>query len=235
MALSELTVSVVLIVGNQRKRAAQALASVLTQNCIEQAEVILIDAANDGSPPLPGSDHPQVRLIRQPQRASYGEMRGEGVRLARGKYVAFLEEHCVALPGWLDAIIHAFNTGWAGVGGEVHTANPGLGISDVVGLMNYSTASRPPARRSESAALPGHNSAYQRDVLLTFDVELALLLQSEVVLQWKLRQRGYRIGVEPAMKFAHLNETISELWAFLAMSWCRPIWPFSRFHLQRQG
>ena len=48
------SVSVVIVPGNQRERATRSLASVLEQEGIERAEVVLLDAAGLG-PPLPSA------------------------------------------------------------------------------------------------------------------------------------------------------------------------------------
>src|SRR3972149_511839 len=66
---------------------------------------------------------------------------------------------------------------------------------------------RPPARYGPSRNIPGHNSAYRRDVLMALQDELPPLLQSEVLLHWRLRQQGHEIGLDPAMKLSHMGET----------------------------
>ena len=202
------TVSVVIVPGNQRHRAARSLASVLDQDGIERAEVVLLDAANDGSPPLPRSDEAPVRLFPRPERGTYGELRSEGARLARAPIVAFIEEHALALPGWLAAIEESLASGeFCGASGEVHPLNPGSGISDAVGLMNYARWLPPLTERGPSTLVVGHNSAYRRDDLLAFGDDLERLLSCEVVLQWQLGARGRRFLINPEIRLAHLNET----------------------------
>ena len=201
-------VSVVIVPGNQRERATRSLASVLDQEGIERAEVVLLDAANDGSPPLPRSDEAGVRVFARPQRGTYGELRAEGTRLARAPIVAFLEEHAIGLPGWLAAIEESLATGeYCGASGEVHPLNPGSGISDAVALMNYARWLPPLTQRGPSSLVVGHNSAYRRDDLLAFGDALEPLLSCEVVLQWQLGARGRRFLINPEIRLAHLNET----------------------------
>jgi hypothetical protein len=202
------TVSVVILAGNQRSRAARALASVLDQEGIERAEVLLMDACNDGSPPLPRSDETAVRMLPRPERGTYGQLRAEGARLARAPIVAYLEEHAVALPGWLVAVEAALESGeFGGAGGEVHVLNPGAGISDAVAVMNYSRWLPPVPERTRSAIVVGHNAAYRRDDLLQFGADLDGYLSAEVVLQWRLGDRGRPLLVDPAIRIGHLNET----------------------------
>ncbi len=204
-------ISVVLLTGRQTKRAALALRSILRQDGLEQAEVILIDASPPGTPPLPGSDHPAVRMFRRPERTAFGEMRAAAARLARGQVVAYLEEHCIALPGWLNALAAAFEKGYAAVGGEVHNANPGVGISDAIQIMNYFRW-LPPAQAGEADIIVGHNAAYRRDVLLAYGDDLGWMIQAEPVLQWDLIAKGHRLYVDPAVKFGHRNEiTLSSI------------------------
>jgi hypothetical protein len=198
--------SVVLMVDRQRARGAMALASILEQDVIRQIEVLLFELATGDTTPLPGADHPSVRVIPYPRGRSFGRARADSVRLARAPIVAFVEEHCVVFRGWARALIAAFQGPYAGVGGEVHTGNPGQGISDAVALVNYLPLA-PPARRGESMLLPGSNSAYRRDVLLGYEDRLHLFLDTEWLLHWQLRRDGHRLLVDPAVKFAHLNET----------------------------
>jgi hypothetical protein len=181
---------------------------VLDQDGIERAEVVLLDAANDGSPPLPRSDEPAVRVFPRPERGTYGELRAEGTRLARAPIVAFLEEHAIALPGWLEAIEQSLASGeYGGASGEVHPLNPGAGISDAVALMNYARWLPPLQESGPSTLVVGHNSAYNRDDLLAFGAELEESLSCEVVLQWRLGARGRVFLINPAIRVAHLNET----------------------------
>ena len=198
--------SVVVLVDRQRARGAKALASVLEQDLIQQIEILLLDLASRDAPSLPGADHPSVRVIPHPRGGSFGCARAEGVRLARAPIVAFVEEHCVVFPGWARALVSAFQGPYVGVGGEVHNGSPGQGISDAVALMTYPQW-LPPARRSESMLLAGNNSAYRRDVLLAYGRRLPALLGTELLLQWQLHRDGHRVLVDPAVKFAHTNET----------------------------
>lgn len=203
---TEPDISVVLVVGNQRARGELCLRNLLDQDGIQRAEIVLIDLGSQGSPPMRGSDSPFVRLVRKDRVEPFGELRAEGARLARGRLVGYIEEHCFAQPGWLTAAFKYLEGRWAAIGGEMHTANPGIGISDAIAFMNY-TAWRPPARAGESELLPGQNVFYRRDVLLSFGESLGALLQNEAVLQWELAKSGHLLGIDPDLKFAHANET----------------------------
>ena len=199
--------SVVLVVGDLRSRAERCLSTVLSQASASRVEVLLLDVAAHGAPPVAGSDHPSVRNIRLLPDTSYTHARVEGVRRARAQFVAFLEEHSYVLPGWIDALISAHAGPWVGVGGEVHNGNPDAPMSETIGLMTYGSW-LPPARRDEDAAhLPGHNASFRRERLLELGEELELLLVSDINLHRRLRLAGERLLLDPTVKFAHANPT----------------------------
>jgi hypothetical protein len=53
--------------------------------------------------------------------------------------------------------------------------------------------------------LPGHNSAYNRDVLLSYGDRLESVLEVEAVVQREIVQAGHRMLLEPGAKTSHLN------------------------------
>jgi Glycosyl transferase family 2 len=197
---------VVLQVGPQRTRAANALRSLIEQEAIDRMEVLLLDYAADEFPPIVGSDHPNVRLLRRDSLEPFGRSRSEAVGMATGRVVAFVEDHCQAHPGWADAVLDAHDRGYHGVGPEVHNGNPGVGISDAVHLINYFRW-LPPAVAGETSLIVGHNSSYLRETILAYGEELATLLRCDTVLQWRLAQDGYHLCVSPDVRISHFNET----------------------------
>jgi hypothetical protein len=197
--------SVVLLVGKHRHRAERSLRSLLGQSAIDRMEVLLIDFSAGRAAAIPGSDHPAVRCVDKNQLEPFGRVRAEAVRLARGEIVAFVEEHCEALPGWGEAVLRAHAQGWDGVGPEVHNANPGVGASDAIALMNY-VRWLPPARPGGANLLVGNNSSYRRSTLLARTDDLDRLMACDPLLQWKLVEAGGRLAVDPAVKVAHWNE-----------------------------
>ena len=197
--------SVVLLIGGQRARAERSLRSLVAQSEIDRMEVLLVDYCAGRAPPIAGSEHPAVRCFEKGQLEPYGRIRAEAVRLARGPVIAFLEEHCVALAGWAEAVIQAHHQGWDGVGPEIHNGNPGVGVSDAIALMNY-VHWLPPAHPGEADLLVGNNTSYRRGALLDYPGDLERLMACDPLLQWKLAEAGWRLAVEPAVKVAHWNE-----------------------------
>ncbi len=199
-------ISVVLVVGERRVRSGEALASVLRQQGIDKAEVIVIDAGSEDAPTLPGLQGDRVRHVPTAADAGFGAMKAEGFRRARAPIVAFLEDHVVARPGWLRGLLEAFEQGWDAVGVEVHNANPEVGIGGVVGRINYGLWA-PPMKAGPSSMLAGNNTAYRKDALVRYGPDLDRLLISDTVLQEKLAEDGGRLYAQPAAAIEHRNPT----------------------------
>lgn len=200
----ELTAAVV--VGPLRERGGECLRSILRQGLGERLEVLLVDLGPPGAAAVPGSDDPAVRTLRLPPETTFAAARARAVAGARAPVIAFVEEHVRVLPGWAEALLEAFEGSWAGVGGEARNANPGVGASDVAGLISYGYWYAPLAR-GETDLLPGHNASFRTDVLRAYGEELEELLLCDLVLHERLRADGQRLFLEPAARFSHLNET----------------------------
>jgi len=156
---------VIVMVDRERGRAEAYLGSLLGQSRIESMEILLLDFAPKSVPPLSASRHPAVRTVKLDYSTGYGPARAKGVRMARSAVVGFLEEHATARPGWAEAILKAYEKGWAGVGPEFHNPTPGRGMSDLVYLTAFGDWV-PPLAPGESRLFPGQNGTFRRDVLL---------------------------------------------------------------------
>jgi hypothetical protein len=207
--------AVVLVAGPQRGRGSRCLESLVAQADDVSLEVLLLDLAGDQAEPLAGASHRCVRCLpaHDPETGAllhYGELRARGVQEARADVVAFIEEHCLAHAGWARALVEAHHGPWAGVGCEVHNANPGRGLSDFIHLIGYGPFA-PPAPAGPAHGIPGQNSSYKRDALLALGEDLPKLLVADVLLQRALRKAGHRMALAPDARMSHLNEQSTTL------------------------
>ena len=197
--------SVVVVVGPLRTRAAGCLASLLSQDAVERLEVLLVDLRAE-LPPVAGSSHPAVVTLPMPSETSFVEARVAAIRAARGSAVALVEEHSRAHPGWAGAVLAAHASGWAAVASEMHVANPGIGKADVNGVMNYGLFG-PPLAPGEGTMAPPFHTSFSREALLGLGDALPAAAFSDICLWEEVRRRGGRLFQEPAARLAHINET----------------------------
>lgn len=200
-----LDLSVIIVVGALRTRARRCLDKLVAQST-GSVETLIVDVAPEGTAPFPDPVPDAVRVLRLPAETTFSAARAAGVRAARGRAVAFLEEHAFPLDGFVEAVAAAHREPHAGIGGEISIGNPGVGASDVIGLMTYGLFC-PPQQPREAAMIAGHNSSFKRDALLALGADLDRLLVSDLVLMTRLRREGHRLRVDPRIRLAHCSET----------------------------
>jgi hypothetical protein len=128
-----------------------------------------------------------------------------GIRRASAPVVVLAEDHSFPEPEWAQALIDAHASGDFAVAGPVfRNANPSSMLSWANLLLEYAPWFEG-AERGERDELPGHNSAYKRDHLLTFRDRLEQVFEVESVVQRELRERGGKLLLEPAAITSHLN------------------------------
>ena len=103
-------VSVVICTHNRAGWLKDAVGSVLEQRDAPAYETIVVDnCSTDGTREVViGQGSPDgVRYVYEPT-LGLGYARNAGWRLARGRYVAYLDDDAIAGPGWLRAIVDAY-------------------------------------------------------------------------------------------------------------------------------
>ncbi|MBN1667849.1 MAG: glycosyltransferase [Anaerolineales bacterium] len=200
-------ITFILVIGEQRQRGVECLRSLLGQSQVERMEILIVDSSPAGTPDLAGSQHPAVRVLRLPPETPFGQQRAAGVHQAQAPLVAFIEEHCLVLPGYAEALLESYQGAWAGVCGEMLNWNACEGFSDAIYLMGFAPWHPGHQSEVEMEQLVVNNSSYRRDLLLAFGPDLPHLLLAEPVLQWKLQTGGQRLCLQPRARFAHTHET----------------------------
>jgi Glycosyl transferase family 2. len=127
-----------------------------------------------------------------------------GIRAASAPVVVLAEDHSFPDPDWAEALVAAHKDDWAVVGPVVRNGNPRSLLSWANHLLEYGPWVDG-AKREEVENLPGHNSAYKRDLLLQYGDDLEELFEVETVVQRDLKSRGYRMLLEPAARTTHFN------------------------------
>jgi len=148
-------------------------------------------------------DFSWVRTVEIGELVSTAQARGAGVRAATAPVVAFAEDHSFPEPEWADALIRAHADGWSAVGPDVLNASP----ESMVGWADAFLGQRPvdPERAAIVGDLPGRNSSYKRELLLSYGDELDAMLEMETLLHWDFRSKGGQLYLETAARTAHVN------------------------------
>jgi GT2 family glycosyltransferase len=98
-------VSVVIVTWNGRQYLEACLIAVAAQDGVS-AETILVDnASTDGTVAFVSDRFPWVRVVALPENRGFAGGNNAGVREARGRFVALLNNDAVPEPGWLQALV----------------------------------------------------------------------------------------------------------------------------------
>jgi len=171
---------------------------------------IVIGAADPQALQLPGEAQSAFRSLRvlHADTVTSATARAESIRAAAAPFVALAEDHCFPVrDDWAARLIDGLRAGHAGVGPVFDNANPRTAVSWANLAVEYSPWLRG-ARGGEVSALPGHNSAYRRDLLLAYGARLAAMLEAEWVMHADLRAQGYTLFLDPENEVAHLNYSL---------------------------
>ena len=203
------SLTAIVVAGPQRERAERAIAAVLAQTSADEVEPLVVDVGADGARPLRVDE--RVRVLRLPG-GGWGEARTAAVRAATGRYVAFVEDHCVPAPGWAAAVIRAHDEGHAVVGYAFTAVNP-RSYRSRAGLLTDYGLWVAPLRRGPARYLPSNNVSYRRTALEGLEDQLATIFAIDFNLHEELRRRGHDLFLEPDALIAHENfERVVSLW-----------------------
>lgn len=93
------------------------LGAVLGQGYPDLEAIVVDNGSSDGSADLVAGRFPQVRLIRNEHNLGFGGGNNVGLEAATGELLIMLNQDTVVQPGWLDALVEAFEDPTVGLVG----------------------------------------------------------------------------------------------------------------------
>lgn len=179
---------------------AQGLASLRPQCTRLGAELILVRATREPAAVLAGVAT-GCRIVLAPADADVPRLRGAGLAQARGEWVALTEDHCVADPGWLDALVNAGDPDIQVLGGSMGNAKRER-MTDCGAFFSeygFFGANQPRTAAGAPPPVTGANVAYHRSVV----AEVAAWASNgswENVIHDRLHAAGRRFRLVPAAR-----------------------------------
>lgn len=169
---------------------ARCLASLASQS--DGVEVIV---ATNRAPHELERRYPRARFLRGPDGATVFRLRALGADAARGRLVAFLEDHAAAGPRWAAALREAYGAGHRIIGGPVENGLQSRAVDWALYFVEYGYY-MPPMRGGPAPRLSGLNIAYDGALLRACrDVWKEALQENEI--NDALRARGHTLHIAP--------------------------------------
>lgn len=105
--MSDPACSVIVVNWNGRHHLDACLGALGRQSFTDFETLLVDNGSTDGSPELVRSAYPWVRLLPLPENRGFAGGNNEGIRRARGRYVALLNNDTEAEPDWLAELVAA--------------------------------------------------------------------------------------------------------------------------------
>lgn len=198
--------SVILITSDNYSSLRKTVSYLQKQTIQNQLEIVIV-APSSSSVAIHDSDlsgFMAYQVVEIGSIDSIGRSYAAGIRAAAANLVALGEDHCFPKPGWASALVEAHSQPYATVGPCLRNANPSTAVSWADMLIAYAQWMEPAASQVVNF-LPGHNSSYKRDILLSYGEQLETMMESETLLHWDLRSKGYELYLESKAVAAHTN------------------------------
>jgi GT2 family glycosyltransferase len=166
----------------------------------DQMEVLVLDRRTDGTAQAIAERFPWVTMRAGLTSKSIPELRWQGMRAARGEWIAVIEDHCMVPHNWAAEILRLASEGFGVIGGPVENGARERILDWAYFLAEYGPC-MPPLPEGEVECVPGNNAAYLRSILPLNEAKWGALWES--FLQNELRRRSVRIFLSPALLIYH--------------------------------
>ncbi len=203
----------VVLVADQYAVARKTMRHLREQTVSDRLEIVIVTQSERGLglDPADTDRFCAVQVVEVPVILPLALATTAGVRRASAPLVVLAETHAYPRRDWAHALIEAHRGPWAAVGAVIGNANPGTLTSWASLFLDYGSCVETSAV-GVAEYLPGHHTSYKRQLLLQYDSDLEALMDSEILLHWRLRAGGHRLRLEPAARVYHLNVSSCSHW-----------------------
>jgi len=210
------TASIVIVTHNGRAHLEACLQAVASQDGVDAETIVVDNASSDGTGEFLRERFPSVRVVRLSENRGFAGGNNAGVREARGRYVALLNNDTIPEPVWLRSLIDGLDerAGFALTTSRiVYMHDPGIIDSAGDSVIRWGGAFKrhhgaPAAAAADTAEVFGICGAaclmpkQVFDELEGFDEDF-FFSHEDVDLSYRARLRGYRCRYVPGAVVRH--------------------------------
>lgn len=214
-AKTSLETSTIIVTYNGRHYLERCLAALTSE--IEDGEIIVVDNdSSDGTRQFISDNFPEVCLIKNRDNIGFAAACNMGARLAKGRYLLFLNQDTEVHPGWLQGLVGELETdSTVGLTTSqmllmrdphlIHLCGQDVHYTGLVFGKGYGERSERYLLPADVNAVSGGSFAIRRDLwqeLGGFD-ETFYMYYEETDLSLRAQLAGYRCRYVPASQLLH--------------------------------
>lgn len=186
----------------------RCLDALLAQQGVGHPEVVVVDSSGDGTAERLRRDFPEVTVIALSQQTHQSLARNIGIAQTRAPFIAITDQDCLAPPDWLARLLTRHQQGdYAAVGGAVANGTPDSLIGTATYLIEFNEY-MPGGEARVVSMIPHCNVCFRREVFTAVGPFVAVPPGAEdLVFNFLLTRRGYRLLYDPSIVVTHLNRT----------------------------
>jgi len=189
-------ISVVVPMYNEEENADECILSLIKVDYPAKEIIIVDDGSSDRTAEVVAK-HP-VRLIRLEKNVGAAAARNEGIKVAKGDFIAFTDGDCVVDKFWLRKLIRNYaNQRVGGVGGPFRNPKSGY-FSNYIDLTVLDFLSGKKILKCKVSHLATGNASFRTEILRRiggFDPSFRASGEDELCL--RVRKAGYDLVFEP--------------------------------------
>jgi hypothetical protein len=203
---TEPTLAAIVVVPDTYDTVRNTMCHLRAQTVAEQIEIVLVVPSHQQLQ----LDDSELACFHSWQVIEVGAVTSKargfvtGIRHAHAPVVALTEDHSFPDANWAEVMIAAHQKPWAAVGPSMRNDNPNTMLSWADFYQAYGEWAQPILSGSVRH-LPGHNSSYKREILLSYGNQLESLMEAENVLHRYMKAEGYELLLESKTCTSHLN------------------------------
>jgi hypothetical protein len=165
------------------------------------AEVIVADCTDAETRRRVAEGWPSVKLLAFDEPTSVPALRAAGLFAASAPRVSVLEDHCIVLDGWEEALLRGDGQSGTAIGGPIRNRMDAR-VRDWAGFLFEYSAFLEPVERGRAQRLPGMNVCYDRRAIEAME-DLLREAKWESWLHRRLQERGFELRCEPDAVIEH--------------------------------
>ncbi len=196
----------------------RCLTALLAQQGIGRLEIVVVDSSGDGTAARLQRDFPQVTVIPLQRQTHQSLARSIGIAQTRAPFIAITDQDCIVPPDWLARLLAWHRRGdYAAVGGAIGNGTPDSLIGTATYLIEFNEY-LPGGEARVVSMIPHCNICFRREIFTVVGPFVAVPPGAEdLVYNFLLTRRGYRLLYDPNIVVTHLNRTAFS--AFLRHQW----------------